>query len=105
MAKEEVVADRVLAPVDEYPEKKDDVRSEEETRLAEGFRHVVEDQDPTYRERLGLGEGETQDVDMAVYEDLKRGLVAEQLGVSADEVPAVVIPVNDPAPEPEPADG
>jgi hypothetical protein len=86
--------------VDAYPDRDpaDGIRTEEETRLAEG-RHLVGDQDPDYAERMGVGSPIPVPSDEVVAE-LRRQAAAEALGVAPEEVPEVVVPVNDPVPEP-----
>lgn len=84
----------VYDPVGEYPEKTDDIRSDEETKLAENRSDT--DQDPTYRERLDLS---VQDMDMNTLAELQREAAAQALGVKVEDVPQVSIPVVEPAPE------
>jgi hypothetical protein len=75
-------AESILAPVDEYPEKYDDLRTDEETLLAEArgeyFPQVEE-----WPEVVEVEDRPMDEVEAAMQE-----LRAQQLGVSVDDLPA-----------------
>lgn len=81
----------IYDPVEVYPDPdpSENIRTEEETRLAEG-RHLVPPMDPDYAERMGVGPLPVPSDELMA--ELRREATAQALGVSAEEVPVVEPP-------------
>lgn len=85
MPRKKATSDIDLAPVDNYPEKTDDVRSEEDTLKAEGRQNQV-DQNPTYHQDFPTLDTSGPEHDPQVQLSLRvgAGLVSEE---SVDQLP------------------